>query len=183
MAVHASRRCQSMNIELVPQAARRFDAASIGGATEKPLRLDEVISKSTPSTTRHQARCHTDPVKVGDMVLLPDGLIRLTCTVVGQGEITCQIKKTEEIGSPRGVNLLGLVVELPALLEKDNRDLDWGVEHDIDFVAASFIRKASEPKFVAPKNIFEVESLEGVQNFKKILEASQSVDDHTCPSI
>ncbi|EGZ04940.1 hypothetical protein PHYSODRAFT_342787 [Phytophthora sojae] len=116
-----------------------------------------------------QMKHETDPVKVGDMVLLPDGLIRLTCTAVGQGEITCQIKKTEEIGSPRGVNLLGLVVELPALLEKDTRDLDWGVEHDIDFVAASFIRKASEvqeirpfirrrvhwplePKFVAPKN-------------------------------
>ncbi|KAE9201011.1 Pyruvate kinase [Phytophthora fragariae] len=135
-----------------------------------------------------------ETVKVGDTVLLSDGLIRLTCTAVGKGEITCEVENTEEIGNRKGVNLPGLIVELPALSEKDKRDLDWGVEHDIDFIAASFIRKASdvheirafvaecikkhwahEPKYIAPKIISKVENLEGVQNFEEILEASDGI--------
>ncbi|GMF43480.1 unnamed protein product [Phytophthora fragariaefolia] len=133
-------------------------------------------------------------VRVGDTVLLADGLIRLTCTAVGQGEITCQIDNTEEIGDRKGVNLPGLVLELPALSEKDKRDLDWGVEHDVDFIAASFIRKASDvreirafvdecvkkhwvhqPDYIAPKIVSKVENLEGVQNFDEILEASDGI--------
>ncbi|KAG2786158.1 Pyruvate kinase [Phytophthora cactorum] len=135
-----------------------------------------------------------ETVKVGDTVLLSDGLIRLTCTSVGKGEITCHIHNTEEIGNRKGVNLPGLIVELPALSDKDKRDLDWGVQHDIDFIAASFIRKASDvneirsfvdecvkkhwsnqPGYIAPKIISKVENLEGVQNFEEILEASDGV--------
>ncbi|KUF94262.1 hypothetical protein AM588_10009832 [Phytophthora nicotianae] len=135
-----------------------------------------------------------ETVKVGDTVLLADGLIRLTCTSVGKGEITCHIHNTEEIGNRKGVNLPGLIVDLPALSEKDKRDLDWGVQHDIDFIAASFIRKASDvneirsfvdecvkkhwgnqPSYIAPKIISKVENLEGIQNFEEILEASDGV--------
>ncbi|RLN77593.1 hypothetical protein BBJ28_00000448 [Nothophytophthora sp. Chile5] len=135
-----------------------------------------------------------ETVKVGDTVLLSDGLIRLTCTAVGDGEVTCMICNTEEIGNRKGVNLPGLIVELPALSDKDRRDLDFGVQHDIDFIAASFIRKASdvheirdfvaqcikkhwahEPSYIAPKIISKVENLEGIQNFDEILEASDGI--------
>ncbi|KAI9919270.1 hypothetical protein PsorP6_017758 [Peronosclerospora sorghi] len=135
-----------------------------------------------------------ETVKVDDTVLLADGLVRLTCIDVGQGEITCRIENTEEIGNRKGVNLPGLVVDLPALSEKDRRDLDWGVQHDIDFIAASFIRKASDvheirsfvdacvakhwhedPTYVAPKIIAKVENLEGVLNFDEILDAADGI--------
>ncbi|CAI5737407.1 unnamed protein product [Peronospora destructor] len=135
-----------------------------------------------------------ETVKVGDTVLLSDGLIRLTCTAVGKGEVTCEIENTEEIGNCKGVNLPGLIVDLPALSEKDKCDLDWGVKQDIDFIAASFIRKASdvneirsyvdecvrkhwahEPNYIAPKIISKVENLEGVQNFEEILDASDGI--------
>ncbi|TDH74279.1 hypothetical protein CCR75_005070 [Bremia lactucae] len=136
----------------------------------------------------------SNTVKVGDTVLLSDGLIRLTCTGVGKGEITCDIHNTEEIGNRKGVNLPGLIVELPALSEKDKCDLDWGVQQDIDFIAASFIRKASDvdeirafvdkciqkhwasqPEYIAPKIISKIENLEGVQNFDAILDASDGI--------
>ncbi|EGZ05656.1 hypothetical protein PHYSODRAFT_341872 [Phytophthora sojae] len=68
-----------------------------------------------------------------------------------------------EIGIRKGVNLPGLIVELPALSEKAKRDLEWGVELDIDFIAASFICKAS--------GVHEIRAF----NFEEILEASGGI--------
>lgn len=134
-----------------------------------------------------------DTLSVGDTVLLADGLIRLTVVAVeASGDVRCVINNTEELGNRKGVNLPGLIVDLPALSEKDKRDLDFGVQHDIDFIAASFIRKASDvheirafvdqciekywPEgYIAPKIISKVENLEGVQNFDEILEASDGI--------
>lgn len=133
-------------------------------------------------------------VKQGDMILLSDGLIRLTVLHVNsqKKEVRCLINNTEELGNRKGVNLPGLIVDLPALSEKDKEDLEFGVKHDVDFIAASFIRKPSDvvqirdyiasvmPKYwpkdyVAPKIISKIENLEGVQNFDSILEVSDGV--------
>lgn len=131
-------------------------------------------------------------VKVGDTVLLSDGLIHLTAIHVDGNDVRCRINNTEEIGNRKGVNLPGLIVELPALSEKDKQDLDFGVQHDVDFIAASFIRKASDVEqiktfvadcvrkhwpadYVAPKIISKIENLEGIQNFDSILEASDGI--------
>jgi pyruvate kinase len=131
-------------------------------------------------------------VKVGDTVLLSDGLIHLTAVKVEGNEVRCVINNTEEIGNRKGVNLPGLIVELPALSEKDMLDLEFGVKNDVDFIAASFIRKASDVEqikefvagcvakywpadYVAPKIISKIENLEGIQNFDSILEASDGI--------
>uniref|UniRef100_A0AAV1UV78 Pyruvate kinase n=1 Tax=Peronospora matthiolae TaxID=2874970 RepID=A0AAV1UV78_9STRA len=136
----------------------------------------------------------TETVKVNDTVLLSDGLIRLTCVAVGKGEITCTVENSDELGNQKGVNLPGLKIDLPALSSKDKRDLDWSVKNDVDFIAASFIRKASdvkeirtfvdecvkkhwthEPTYIAPKIISKIENLEGVENFDEILDASDGI--------
>lgn len=133
-----------------------------------------------------------ETVKVGDTVLLSDGLITLTAVKVEGNEVRCVINNTEEIGNRKGVNLPGLIVELPALSEKDKSDLEFGVQHDVDFIAASFIRKASDVEqikefvagcvskywpadYVAPKIISKIENLEGIQNFDSILEVSDGI--------
>ncbi|CCI50362.1 unnamed protein product [Albugo candida] len=135
-----------------------------------------------------------DTVKSGDTVLLSDGLIRLNAIHVdkAKNEIRCVIQNTEELGNTKGVNLPGLQVNLPALSEKDKIDLMFGVQHDVDFIAASFIRKPSDVieirEFVqsqmskhwpsdhpAPKIISKIENLEGIQNFDQILEVSDGI--------
>ncbi|POM62930.1 Pyruvate kinase [Phytophthora palmivora] len=73
---------------------------------------------------------------------------------------TCKINNTEEIGNRKGVNLPGLIVELPALSDKDKRDLDWGT------------LTLSRPRSVI---ISKVENLKGIQNFEEILEALDGV--------
>ncbi|DAZ93153.1 TPA: hypothetical protein N0F65_006352 [Lagenidium giganteum] len=131
-------------------------------------------------------------VKVGDTVLLADGLIRLTAVAVENNEVRCLINNTEELGNTKGVNLPGLIVELPALATKDKEDLEFGVKNDIDFIAASFIRKPEDVleirEFVdqcmkkywpvghpAPKIISKIENFEGITNFDSILEVSDGI--------
>ncbi|EGZ26752.1 hypothetical protein PHYSODRAFT_255281, partial [Phytophthora sojae] len=73
-------------------------------------------------------------------------------------------RATEEIGNR------GPILELPALSEQDKRDMNWGVEHVIDFIAASLIRKASD--------VHDVENPEGVRNFEKTLGARARPPGH-----
>ena len=83
-------------------------------------------------------------LKPGNTILLDDGLIGLEVLEIKDNEIFCEIKNTGELGEIKGVNLPGVSVGLPALAEKDIADLKFGCEKGVDFVAASFIRKASD---------------------------------------
>lgn len=127
-------------------------------------------------------------------ILLDDGLIALTVKSVdgAMGLIRCEIENTGKLGSTKGVNLPGTVVNLPPLSEKDKRDLEFGIEKGVDFVAASFVRKASDVEavhaflrsaggerwgedFKAPLVISKIESQEGLENFDSILEVSDGI--------
>ena len=123
----------------------------------------------------------------GTTVLLDDGLVGLKVESVDKaaGEVHCVITNTGELGETKGVNLPDVSVGLPALAEKDIADLKFGCEQGVDFVAASFIRKASDVAEVRKvlddnggKNIqiiSKIESQEGVDNFDEILELSDAI--------
>ena len=126
-------------------------------------------------------------LKVGSTVLLDDGLIGLKVESINveAGEVECVITNTGELGQTKGVNLPDVSVGLPALAEKDINDLKFGCEQGVDFVAASFIRKAAdvaEVRKVLDENgghnikiIPKIESQEGVDNFDEILELSDGI--------
>ncbi len=124
-------------------------------------------------------------LSVGNTVLLDDGLIQLTVTEIAGNEVICKVENTGELGNKKGVNLPGISVNLPALSEKDKNDIVWGAGQDVDFVAASFIRKASDVEEIREllnanggekvKIISKIENQEGVDNFDAILEASDGI--------
>ena len=126
-----------------------------------------------------------DDLKPGNTVLLDDGLVGLEVTEIKGNEIICKVINTGEFGETKGVNLPGVSVGLPALSEKDIADLKFGCEQGVDFVAASFIRKASdvaEVRKVLDENgganikiIPKIENQEGVDNFDEILELSDGI--------
>ncbi|WP_299726976.1 pyruvate kinase PykF [uncultured Endozoicomonas sp.] len=127
----------------------------------------------------------TDDLKPGNTVLLDDGLIELTVKDVKAQEIVCEVKNNGELGENKGVNLPGVKVNLPALSEKDKADLVFGCEQAVDFIAASFIRKASDVleirELLAANGgsdiqiISKIENQEGVDNFDEILEISDAI--------
>ena len=71
-------------------------------------------------------------------ILLDDGLIVLEVLKVLAGDIICKVVAGGEVGSHKGVNVPGAKLRMPAVSEKDRQDIVFAVEHDLDFISASF---------------------------------------------
>ncbi len=83
-------------------------------------------------------------VKVGDRILLADGLLELQVTETTATDVCCRVLHGGVLGEHKGINLPGVAVSAPALTEKDRDDLRFGVEQQVDFVALSFVRHPSD---------------------------------------
>ncbi|ADL13363.1 pyruvate kinase [Acetohalobium arabaticum] len=123
-------------------------------------------------------------VEVGGTILIDDGLIELEIDNISDTEVECTVLNGGQLGLRKGVNLPGVSVNLPAITDKDAADIKFGIELDVDFIAASFIRKASdvlEIKRILEKDdadikiISKIESEEGVENIDEIIEVSSGI--------
>ncbi len=85
-----------------------------------------------------------DDVRVGDTVLVDNGMIRLEVVEKRQNRIRCRVMTPGTLGSRRHINLPGVHVDLPSLTEKDLTDVALGIELAVDLVALSFVREASD---------------------------------------
>ena len=121
----------------------------------------------------------------GNTVLLDDGRITLTVEEVTDTDILCRVADGGEISDSKGVNVPHVRLGMPYLSEKDEADLRFAVEHDVDFVAASFVRKKEDVMALRNyldyygghriKIIAKIENEEGVENFDEILHHSDGI--------
>ena len=124
-------------------------------------------------------------VKAGDTILIDDGLIQLTVEEVTDTDVVCRVVNGGELGQKKGINVPNVEVKLPAITEQDKNDILFGIEQDIDFIAASFVRNAEaikEIKELLRANggeridvIAKIENAEGVHNIDKIIKAADGV--------
>ncbi|MDZ5712452.1 pyruvate kinase [Jeotgalibacillus haloalkalitolerans] len=126
-------------------------------------------------------------VNEGSKILLDDGLIGLEVLSVDKnaGEIRTKIMNTGTLKNKKGVNVPGVSVNLPGITDKDANDILFGIEQGVDFIAASFVRRASDvmeirellEKNGSPKiNIIpKIENQEGVDNIDEILQVSDGL--------
>ena len=126
-------------------------------------------------------------VKAGQPILVADGSLVLTVNSVDveKGEVTCTIENNVKIGERKNMNLPGVIVDLPTLTEKDIDDIqNWGVKHNVDFIAASFVRKAEDVVQIRKvlgeegkhiKIISKIENQEGLANYDKILAETDGI--------
>jgi len=77
-------------------------------------------------------------------ILLDDGAIEVIVEKADGLKLYCRVANSGTLGNKKGVNMPGTKVLLPAISDKDKADLRWGVANDVDCIAASFIRKASD---------------------------------------
>ncbi len=124
-------------------------------------------------------------LKVGNTVLVDDGLIGMEVTAVTDSEVICKVLNNGALGENKGVNLPNVKTQLPALSEKDKKDLVFGCEQGVDFIAASFIRKKEDVLTMREhlnahggqniQIISKIENQEGLDNFDEILEVSDGI--------
>jgi len=164
-----------------------------GKLKEEPIELvqDEFITLTTEEILGDKNRISITykdlpgDVEVGSTILIDDGLIGLTVVDIQGTEIKCRIVNGGTIKSKKGVNVPGVNISLPGITEKDANDIKFGIEQGIDFIAASFVRKASDVleirQLLEQHNathiqiISKIENQQGVDNLDEILEVSDGL--------
>jgi pyruvate kinase len=128
-----------------------------------------------------------EDVHVGSKILLDDGLIELEVYQIDydKKELNTKILNSGILKNKKGVNVPGVSVNLPGITEKDSNDILFGIDQGIDFIAASFVRRASDVldirKLLEEKNaghiqiIPKIENQEGVDNIDEILAVSDGL--------
>lgn len=126
-----------------------------------------------------------EEVKIGTRILIADGLIELTVIDKNDTDVICQVVNGGIISDRKNVNVPGATSKLPAITQKDISDINFGIDNDIDFIAASFIRKVSdvleirklleERKAYNIQIIAKIENQEGVDNCDEILKVSDGL--------
>ncbi|MEA5053108.1 MAG: pyruvate kinase, partial [Propionicimonas sp.] len=86
----------------------------------------------------------TQDVRPGDQILINDGAIELRALEVTDTDVVTEVVIGGPVSDHKGINLPGVAVSVPALSEKDERDLRWALRHGVDMVALSFVRSPSD---------------------------------------
>ena len=121
----------------------------------------------------------------GCRVLIDDGLIELKVDRIEGRDIHCLVENGGTLSSNKSINIPDVNILLPSLTEKDREDIRFGVEQDFDFIAASFVRRASDVEDIraellkhggeSVKIIAKIENREGANHLKEILEVADGV--------
>lgn len=123
-------------------------------------------------------------VKTGDMILIDDGKIELKVIEVKDGDVTTEVVYGGPLKSRKGINLPFTKVSAPSLTEKDLRDLEFGLENDMDWIALSFVRKAEDinqmrgiidARKSTARIVAKIEKPEALSNIDEIIAATDGV--------
>lgn len=125
-----------------------------------------------------------DELEVGSTVLVDDGLIGLTVEQITEKEIVCRVDNGGILKNKKGLNVPGVKLDLPGITEKDASDIRFGIEQNIDFIAASFVRKPEDILEIRKileeygskaKIIAKIENQEGIENIDAILAVADGI--------
>jgi len=143
---------------------------------------------SVPCTPRHLSCSYAslpNSVKVGGRILVADGSLLLEVTEIRPTSVLVRVLNNVAFGDHKNMNLPGAIVDLPTLTDKDINDLvKFGVGRNVDFIAASFVRKPSDIDFIRQvlgpagahiKIIAKIENQEGLENFDAILAKTDGI--------
>ncbi|MGN6627512.1 MAG: pyruvate kinase [Tepidisphaeraceae bacterium] len=196
-------------LNLIRETARRFahPIAVLGDLCGPKIRLgkvapqgqtdgmpvnvgDEIVVQREPilgqnfrvSTT---LETFVDDVKVGDRILIEDGLLRFVVTDKSANEIRMRCMVGGIVKSSKGINLPNTVVNVPSITDRDWECVDWAIEHELDYLALSFVRRAKDLDLLRGhlqykkardiSLIAKIEKAEAITELDAIVEASDGL--------
>ncbi|MGE7661674.1 pyruvate kinase [Peribacillus sp. NPDC097197] len=161
------------------------DSIELTAGKEVTISMQEVLGTPERFSITYEGLLYD--VQAGSRILLDDGLIGLEVLAIDEikKEIHTKILNSGTLKNKKGVNVPGVSVNLPGITEKDEKDILFGIEQGIDFVAASFVRRASdvlEVRELLQQNkaehiqiIPKIENQEGVDRLDEILEVADGL--------
>ncbi len=125
-------------------------------------------------------------IKPGNCILVDDGYLELTVkSVNSKNQIVTIAKNTHELKNRKGLNIPGVLLNLDFISEKDYEDIIWGCKNNVDFIAASFVRRARDIQEIKDiirhygnpqiQIIAKIENKEGVENIDEIIAISDGI--------
>ena len=166
----------------------------IGNLASGPVRLETgqtftLTSRNVPGDAQEASLTYAGlpgDVHHGDTLLLSDGTLEMTVEATTQSDITCRVLVGGMLASRKGINVPSRSLRVPFLTDKDMRDLAFGIEHSVDYVALSFVRTAADVQAArqvveglagadGPPLIAKIEKHEAVTNIDAILNEADGI--------
>ncbi|MDY3851125.1 MAG: pyruvate kinase, partial [Bullifex sp.] len=166
----------------------------VGDFTEKKVELTEGQTFTLYRDLSHPGDVNgvgitypylSEDVTPGTTILIDDGLISMTVNEVVNGDMVCTVNNGGKVSSKKSINIPGVDVDQVFISEKDRSDIIFGIEQDIDFIAASFVRNQEDVKKLRKllnvnggekvQIIAKIENGSGIENLDKIIEIADGV--------
>lgn len=150
---------------------------------EFTLTSEECLGTKERVSTTYKAL--PSQVSLGTSILIDDGRVRLRVAGTTEDEVRCIVVNGGKVSNRKGVNIPNQSLDLEYISEADRQDILFGIEMDVDYVAASFVRSGADVKVLRSllnenggdriKIISKIENTEGIENFKEILALSDGI--------
>jgi pyruvate kinase len=164
----------------------------VGKLTGGKVKLEEgaTVNLTSEEITGDAGRLHVGYEKLGaglkrgSRILIDDGMMELKVSSAKVGEVRAKVVKGGMLLEHKGVNFPGMPLELPTMTEKDFEDLKLLIDEDVDYIALSFVRKASDPLMLKRKIaemgsdvpvISKIERPEALREIKEIIKNSDAI--------
>ncbi|MCH8325452.1 MAG: pyruvate kinase [Bacteroidetes bacterium] len=184
--------CQAENTPLAILADLQGPKIRIGELITPEIELItgktiEIISEDIKGTSEKISTSYkplVNDAQIGDTILIDDGLLRLKVTQKNEDSLTCIIENGGILKPKKGINLPGMKLSTPSITEEDYENLEFILQHRVDYIALSFVRKADD--IIELKNwlkekgkeipiIAKIEKKEACEDFDSILEVSDGI--------
>lgn len=161
----------------------KYDGVTVDEGDDFMLTTDDIVGNGSKAHISWEGlpKC----LKAGDRILIDDGKIVMQVLSCTDKEIHCEVLHGGVIKNKKSVNVPGVSLPMPYMSDRDREDLLFGIENDVDFIAASFVRRADDVKQLRSflvenggeniKIISKIENIEGVENFDEILAVSDGI--------
>ncbi|WP_234736806.1 pyruvate kinase [Tellurirhabdus bombi] len=143
---------------------------------------EELIGTAERVSTPYKGMYHD--VRPDERILLDDGKLEVKVIGIDGTDVVTEVVYGGPLKSKKGVNLPNTKVSIPSVTEKDYADLEFGLEHDVEWIALSFVRQASEilevKEYIQSKGktarvVAKIEKPEAIDNIDEIIEATDAI--------
>ena len=143
---------------------------------------DEIDVETSSIKVNYKGLIHS--VEVGSRISVDNGLINFRVLSKESETLQCKVLHGGKLGSKRHVNLPGVRVNMPSVTAKDIKDINFGIKHNVDFIAASFVRSAKDLEILhevlkenesEAKIVAKIENQEGLDNIDEICQSAWGV--------